>query len=235
MSIKLFCIPHAGGSGNIYLPWKQKLDTEIELLPVELAGRGRRYGEHFYQNWKEAAQDIYAQIISELKPEDSYAIYGHSMGSWLAFEVLDIICRKHLPQPEYMFFSGNTPPFLEPEEEKIGHLPDTEFIERILAMGDTPKEVFDSGVVDYFLPPLKQDYQLVESYHHEYHDVDYSGNIVVFYGKFDVMTREEALQWEKYSHRGFYIQEFESGHMFIKDQVDTVADSINRIIREEAE
>lgn len=233
MITKLFCIPHAGGSASIYFTWKKKLESHIRLYPVELAGRGSRYEEPFYKTWQEASQDIYVKIISQLEPGDRYAIYGHSMGSWLALEVLHIICSKHMPQPEHMFFSGNTPPYYETKEEKIATLPDKEFIEKIIAMGDTPREIFEESVVNYFLPVIRQDYRLVESYPHHYVDIPYNGNIHTFYGRYDAMTKEEVMLWSKYKHKEFTCQAFESGHMFIKEQADSVVEKINAILRKE--
>ncbi|MCS4470409.1 thioesterase domain-containing protein [Clostridium botulinum] len=43
----LFCLPYAGGSEAIYHKWKKYLNPSIELSPIELKGRGKRYNEIF--------------------------------------------------------------------------------------------------------------------------------------------------------------------------------------------
>lgn len=230
---KLFCIPYAGGSANIYSSWRKWLDNDIELIPIELAGRGSRCGESFYTCWESATSDLYTQITAQIQPGDIYGIYGHSMGSWLAYEVLKKICVTDLEQPHEMFFSGNTPPFLEPKEDKISHLPDREFIQKIVDMGDTPLEIFDDAVIDYFLPPLRNDYILVEHYRHDYQDINYFGNIHAYFGKDDVLAPGEIEKWCSYHHRNFEIQGFESGHMFIKDCKREVVEKINRAFEKE--
>jgi surfactin synthase thioesterase subunit len=48
--LKLFCVPYAGGSAKTFLGWKKWLDPGIELIPVELAGRGARVKDQFYGN-----------------------------------------------------------------------------------------------------------------------------------------------------------------------------------------
>lgn len=40
--VKLFCIPYAGGSASIYLRWKKYFKEQVEIYPIELAGRGKR-------------------------------------------------------------------------------------------------------------------------------------------------------------------------------------------------
>lgn len=231
--MKLFCIPHAGGSAAVYGAWSKILSSEITLVPVEMAGKGARMFEPLYKNWEEALCDIYDFIIDKIDPGEEYAIFGHSMGSWITYEILKILCKKGLPQPKHVFFSGNTPPFMIPKEEKISGLPDNEFMQKILEMGDTPKEVFSEEIRDFFLPQMKNDYKLVESYKHYFEDINYGGGINVFYGKYDSVTKSEAEQWNKYRHNSFGMYEFESGHMFIKDCARDVVSLINSILRKD--
>ncbi|MEB9902773.1 thioesterase domain-containing protein, partial [Bacillus cereus] len=45
---KLFCFPHAGGSAFSYAKWKNYFNPYIEIVPIELAGRGYRIEENLY-------------------------------------------------------------------------------------------------------------------------------------------------------------------------------------------
>lgn len=51
---KLFCLPYAGSSCNIYYPWKSKFPSSIEIVPIELAGRGKRFDEPQYKEFNQA-------------------------------------------------------------------------------------------------------------------------------------------------------------------------------------
>jgi len=42
-----------------------------------------------------------------LRREGNYAIFGHSMGAWIAWEMLQEITRRGLPLPVRLFVSGN--------------------------------------------------------------------------------------------------------------------------------
>ena len=82
--IKLFCIPYAGGGAAIYKKWEQSLLPDIELVAVELAGRGRRSNEQLYKDVPAAVEDVYNCILPSIMDGKPYAIFGHSMGAMLS-------------------------------------------------------------------------------------------------------------------------------------------------------
>jgi len=49
--IKLFCLPCAGGSSSLYSKWNRHIKSEIEVVSIELKGRGIRIDEDFYENF----------------------------------------------------------------------------------------------------------------------------------------------------------------------------------------
>lgn len=67
--MRLLCLPYAGGSAaSIYLPWKRKLKEEVEVIPLELAGRGKRIKEPLLQSVDEMVTDLIEKtslILSE--------------------------------------------------------------------------------------------------------------------------------------------------------------------------
>ena len=60
---QIFCLPYAGGSSLIYSDWRTLLSSHIEIVPIEMNGRGKRLVEPFYKDTQEAAEDILKQII----------------------------------------------------------------------------------------------------------------------------------------------------------------------------
>jgi len=106
---KLFCIPYAGGSANLYNKWAQTLSKDIELVPLELAGRGTRISEGFYKNLEVAVDDIFNQIVDHIY-DSNYAFFGHSLGAFLVYELTQKIMSLNLPLPKHIFFSGRRSP-----------------------------------------------------------------------------------------------------------------------------
>ncbi|MFX0547820.1 thioesterase II family protein [Hathewaya histolytica] len=228
--IKLFCIPHAGGSASSFYSWFNLLENYIELVPVELKGRGMRIDEPFYNNWEEAVDDIFKLLIGQIKNEP-YAILGHSLGSWLLFDVLQKIYVEENQRPVKIFLSGNIPPHTCTKYDIISSLPDKEFIDSILNTGDIPRIIFENKELrSFYLPIFRSDYALVEQYPHKQIEFKTDADIHVLYGREDSIEEAEMKEWEIYSEKGFFMKCFEGGHMFIFDQKVQVTKYLNDIL-----
>lgn len=142
--IKLYCFPHAGGSSASYNKWRLYLDKHIELVPVELAGRGRRIYDPLYASIEEAINDVYNSIKSDLG-HHPYAFFGHSMGNMMAYELAYKIRQNHHPEPVHIFFSGRGAPDVPDEVENNYHLlPEEEFKNKIIELGGTPRNFLNT-------------------------------------------------------------------------------------------
>ena len=108
--IRLFCLPYAGGSAMLYTRWKKFLHDSIELYPVELAGRGSRSKEPFYNSVNDAVDDIY-NSIEETLDDTEFAFFGHSMGCVLVYELMYRIKELKNRIPIHAFFSLRKLPF----------------------------------------------------------------------------------------------------------------------------
>src|SRR5688572_9848315 len=84
-SLRLYCLPYAGSSASVYVRWKRRLPAWIEVVPVELPGRGRRIGEPL----QTTVAGVLDRIASDVRPEPGqpFALFGHSLGAILAFEL----------------------------------------------------------------------------------------------------------------------------------------------------
>lgn len=65
--MKLFILPHAGGSAKSYCAFKHFLPQEIELVPLEPSGRGARLGEPFFDNIPDCVTDLIDKNLSLIK------------------------------------------------------------------------------------------------------------------------------------------------------------------------
>ena len=82
---KLFAF-HMLGIAFSYAKWKNHFNPSIEVVPIELAGRGYRIEENLYQSMEEAVNDVYNKIVMQID-DSPYILFGHSMGSLIAYEV----------------------------------------------------------------------------------------------------------------------------------------------------
>ncbi|MDW3194567.1 MAG: thioesterase domain-containing protein [Cytophagales bacterium] len=229
--LKLFCFPYAGGSAVIFKKWKQHLDPSIELRPIELAGRGKRIQEPLYNDIYEATDDIFHHIYEELI-ESPYAFFGHSMGAIIAHLLAHKINHTSLAEPMHLFFAGRGAPHVERQDEKKYHLMDNEdFKKEVINLGGTPPEFFNHPeLLELFLPLLKNDFKIAETYEHQGEIQALSQNMTVFLGKEDDLTPEQCGEWEKHTTGTCSTHYFDGGHFFLHDETIAITDIINRTL-----
>jgi medium-chain acyl-[acyl-carrier-protein] hydrolase len=230
--IKLFCLPYAGGSAMIYHRWKRSLHGTIQLCPIELTGRGKRFTEPYYDSLLAAVEDVYELVKPELN-RGPYAFFGHSMGSLLAYELARKIETLPHPKPLHLFLSGGNPPHLK-NNEKIYHtMPEEEFKVEILKMGGTPREVFEhKELLEIFIPLLRADYKIIETYEFQPDHPVFDYGITGFYGKADEeATGDKMREWQQYTKTQFWLHEYEGGHFFIHDYMDEIIQIINNTMQ----
>lgn len=228
--IKLYCFPYAGGSATIYNKWRTYLDPNIQLVPMEMAGRGARFKERFSQSIAEAVNDLYAKIEVDLN-HHPYAVFGHSMGSILVYELCRKIAADNLKGPLHIFVSGMHPPHIKKERKTLHKLPLAEFKEEIIKMGGTPQEIFENQeLMDFFVPILKADYKIYETYEFLPNDTKFDCGITAFNGLSDKPTFAEMLEWGKYSSGSSKLYQYEGGHFFIHNHTAAIVDVINKTL-----
>lgn len=228
--MKLFCLPYAGGSSAIYTTWKNYVNPNIELCPIELAGRGKRFQEPLYNTIEEMVNDVYDQIKDDVE-KDSYAIFGHSMGSIIAYELCYKLEEKNARKPVHIFFSGHKAPNIIRDEESIHDLPNEQFKNKLIELGGTPKEFFESKeLCDMFIPIIRADFKAVENYIYNGENDKLNTNISVMYGKKEEMTMNEILQWRNHTSGETKIYPFEGDHFFINDNSQNIVNIINHTL-----
>jgi len=232
-NIKLFCIPYAGGSGRVYLKWKPYLSKNIQLYPIELAGRGSRFCDDLYENHSEAVQDICNEIFDKIDDSD-YVIFGHSMGCSLVLEVVHTIEKMNLKRPKCLIVSGDIPPHIE--GEYIHQLPLYKFMERIYALGGLPDEIMgNEKLYNIFSSIIYSDIKMSEINKIEKISekiVPISMPLFVLRGEKETdTTMDRMLEWKKYTMDEFEIFSFEGNHFFIFDNIIEVCTKIEECCR----
>jgi len=234
--VDLYCIPYAGGSAEFtYTRLKTILPQNIEVKPLELAGRASRISEKFFESIEEVVKD-FIKVFRDRNKDKPYAIYAHSMGTVIAYELVRAIKKEGLLEPICLFLSGRQPPHHIYNRKDIHDLPDDEFIEELEELGGDMKKVFqDEEMKRVFLPILKSDYKMIEEYsfNGEYERIN--GDIVLFYSKDDVLVkqRNSLQEWKRYTDRSLELYEFEGGHFFIMNNWNRICDVINKRLIEQ--
>ncbi|WP_368487499.1 thioesterase II family protein [Clostridium sp. BJN0013] len=229
--IRLICLPYAGGSSMIYSKWTKYLNTSIEIYRVELAGRGRRKNVPLYTTLEDSVNDVFLSIKDFLN-DSSYVIFGHSMGSIIAYELSCKIKQSGLNNPLNIIFSGSNAPHVKSKRELCYRLPEDKFKNIILEYGATPAEVFEDRVLaSYFVPILRADFRILETYQYNDRENPFDCPITIFYGMRDKLVDVQKIdEWSGYTRKQCKKYAFQGGHFFINDNMKNVVETINHVI-----
>jgi surfactin synthase thioesterase subunit/phosphopantetheinyl transferase len=136
------------------------LPSSLDVCAVHLPGRESRVAEPPGIDIAELAQ-----AIAHRAGDQPFAVFGHSMGARLGFEVARELRRTGQRLPRQLFVSGCRPPHMDIPLKRIARLSDDEFCDKLAAMGGTPPGVFASAELRALvLPVLRADFVMVESY-----------------------------------------------------------------------
>ena len=226
----LFCLPYAGGSESIYYSWKKYLSSSINPKFIELKGRGKRFSESFYENLEEAVNDIFDNMKDKIV-NDEYAVYGHSMGGLLAYELYYKARSENVMMPKHIFFSGYKPPDIPRNDKHIHLLPDEEFIKEVVELGGTPHNIIENEeLLQLCTPILRNDFKMIEEYVYNEKKEKIQCDITILNGKEEDITLEEILAWKKHADKGFKVYNFAGDHFFINNNIENIVNIINHVL-----
>lgn len=161
--LRLFCLPYAGGSAAIYRTWPDGLPGTVEVCAVELPGRGRQMKLPPIAR----LETLVSEIAQNLTPflDKPFAIFGHSMGALISFELTHLLRSKYGLTPLHLFISARRAPQLLPTKPPIHNLPEAEFLEELRHLNGTPQAVLENEeLMQLFLPVLRADFAVLETY-----------------------------------------------------------------------
>lgn len=160
--VVLLTIPFAGGNEYVYRPWLTLLPPSVEMVTVQLPGRGRRFYQRNDLSIEQQAAAICAALPALLAGR-RWLLYGHSMGARIAFELLHLLPAAL--QPQAVVLSGAPAPFLPPTTRDVANKDRAAFIQLLREMNGTPADILENDeLLDLFLPMLQRDFIHVEQY-----------------------------------------------------------------------
>ena len=220
-----------------YYPWKHYLrpDNDLEIIPLDYKGHGLRADESFYRNFNEMVDDMLSLLLKYVRANESFMLFGHSMGSYVAFRISDILQEKHI-YAKHVFLSGSTPPcFWTRRKKKMSDLPDHEFMDEVISFGGIDHSVMDyPEVYDFIVKILRNDFRIIETISSDLPLFPIRSNISILNGYDDsLVSKKNISRWEDYSLGKCTIKFYNGGHFYITDHLNEICDYISGICRAE--
>ncbi|MEU9117243.1 alpha/beta fold hydrolase [Streptomyces sp. NPDC048483] len=224
---RLLCLPHAGGSAPFYFPVSRALSPAVDVLAVQYPGRQDRRHEPCLDSLPALAD----ALVEEVSPwtDRPLALFGHSMGATLAFE-LALRLERRGTVPLVVFASGRRAPSRHRDESV--HLRDDDgMIAELRALNGTGAQVFgDEELLRMVLPAIRSDYRAAETYRYS-PGPRLAAPIQAHTGVDDPKaTLDEVRAWEEHTDASFEMHTYPGGHFYLNDQAPRVIDAVSRTI-----
>ncbi|KUJ64430.1 oleoyl-ACP hydrolase [Streptomyces albus subsp. albus] len=222
---QLVCFPYAGGSASYYFPLAKALAPGIEVAAVQYPGRQERYREPCIDDIAALADAVYP-AVRELA-DRPLALFGHSMGAVLAFEVALRLEERAGVKPEVLFTSGRRAPSRHRAEDNVYQRDDAGVIAEMRALEGTDSAVLqDPELMRLVLPALRSDYRAIETYRGA-PDAAVSCPMVTLTGDADPKVGvDEARDWERHTTGDFDFRVLPGGHFFLNDHLPAIIEVI---------
>ncbi|HEU4325466.1 MAG TPA: alpha/beta fold hydrolase [Roseiflexaceae bacterium] len=213
--LRLFCLPFAGGAAVSYRSWAQHLPDSVEVLPVELPGRGTRIAEPPALALDPLVEQL-AQAITPLL-DRPFALWGHSMGALLCYELARQLRRTAGLSPAQLLVSAHRAPHLPNPHGSNHKLADPALLEKIRSLNGTPPDVLaQPDLVQLLLPVVRADFTVCETYVHT-PAPPLECPIAVFGGTYDPMVeRWQLAAWSRHTQHPVQVQMLPGDHFYFQ-------------------
>lgn len=211
--IRLVCLPHAGGTASFFHAWAGAFGGDVEVLVARYPGRQERIAEPCIDRMEPLAEAITQALLPFRNA--GLALFGHSMGASLAYEVAVRLEHTHGIRPDGLFVSARQAP------HRVGVRPghphgDEALIEEVRRLGGVDVDVLnDPDLRELVLPAIRADFHIVETYAPR-PPVAVNCPVVGYVGRDDPdVGADDMSAWANIAAREFDLRVFPGDHFYL--------------------
>ncbi|MFI8930997.1 thioesterase II family protein [Streptomyces sp. NPDC053474] len=213
--LRLVCFPHAGGTARLFDGWRHRLPTTVEVVAVRYPGRQERLDEPCVESMTELADRITGALAGY--DDVPLALFGHSMGASVAYEVARRLEAGAGPAPVHLMVSARAAPG-HGGRTTLHRAADEVLLAAVRRLGTL-------GGVDPFaepelrellLPVLRSDYRLVETYAPAAEAAPLHAPITAYLGDRDPgCSGDRVRAWAGFTTGDFALRAFSGDHFYL--------------------
>lgn len=221
---RLVCFPHAGGAASAFLAMARAFGPEVEVVAIQYPGRQNRRTEPAIESVHRLAY-LLGPVLESLL-DKPVALFGHSMGAAVAFEVV----RRGNFDIAHLFASARPAPSI-PRHDTVHLGRDCDIIAEIRQLNGTDTRILDNDeVLRAALPVLRADYKAIETYRPRPGSV-VASPITALIGREDAkVSVAEAKAWAEHTSAEFDLRVFDGGHFYLSERTGELAELITHKI-----
>ena len=137
--LRLFCVPYAGGGASIFHRWRNGTCGKQRSARYRCRAGRVEFQKHLSLKIWTVVEELGAVITSFR--DLPFALFGHSNGALVCFELARILRRKYQMFPVSLIVSGQNAPDCPPLRPPIAHLPEKEFLQSLKRLNGVPQDI----------------------------------------------------------------------------------------------
>lgn len=227
--MRLLCFPHAGGSASTFRHWSKHLSPEVTVVAIEYPGRGRRVNEPLPASTYALVKTLVGEVVSSVEGEP-FAMFGHSLGGQIAFELAWALENQGLPRPLRLILAASSSPNFRPTD-RLHQLPDKDLVIALQTLNGVPKVVLENEeLVELMLPIVRSDLRMAET--STFHPPGRLGiPVSLLSGDSDPLVSSDSMKgWSTYFDAAVEHIEYPGDHFFVQGCMPLLMADLRRLL-----
>lgn len=224
---RVFCLPYAGTGASAFRGWAQLADPHIEVWCVQPPGREARFREKGFEN-------IDALVEAAVRPlldfvDRPFALYGHSVGALVAFELARNLRDRHGLMPARLFVGACPAPHIPWPHLPLRALPDDQVLDQVSGRYEAIPEAIlqDAEFRQFAASVLRADFSLIETYTYT-PSRPLECPISAFAGMQDGSVDCAAIEaWRQHTSAQFQLHAVAGNHFFLQSARSSLLSQIH--------
>ncbi|MFJ8187729.1 thioesterase II family protein [Streptomyces sp. NPDC096105] len=227
-ALRLFVMHHAGGSHLLYRTWPAALPGSWDVRLLDAPGHGLLLDQPRIPDAGALAEHLLRAVEPRLT--GPYALFGHSMGALVTYEMTRRIVDRGLPPPVWLGVSARTPPDPARPAKAYREPSDDELRARLKWLGGTPDEIFaDPELWAVFDPIIRTDLRLVDTWRPAAGAAALPVALSAYAAREDRSAPPPRMAgWAAHTERFLGLRVFDGGHFYFQDDPGPLLRQIER-------